>query len=203
MKALSLLLLPAFAVAQEEATWHIALRGGMHIHEDQAFDFVSEEAYIGASEIALDRHVWGPLWAGVAWRGGGTQDAVYGGDLSTEWSTLDLRASAMARLRPFDPIAVFGRLGPAVSWVDLDLTGGAGSLAGEDWTFGGHAGLGIEFFPLHRAFIDDMESDFGLGLSLEFTYARYAPLDLRAGTTELGTYDPSGPGWLMGLAVQW
>lgn len=201
-RLLFLLCLPALAQAQDDtATWHIALRGGMHIHEDQAFDFVSEDSVVGASEIALDRQIFGPLWVGIAWRAGGSEDRVFD-TITTTWTQNNLQASAMFRLRPLELMAVYGRLGPAASRVELELTTGR-RLAADAWTFGGHAGLGVEFFPVHRSLVEGVEGDFGLGLSLELTYARYAPVDLQAGTTDLGTFDPSGPGLLMGLAVQW
>lgn len=185
----------------DEATWRIALRGGFHIHESQAFDFVSESSLLGASELELDRHIWGPVWVGAAWRGGGTQGEVYD-DLTTSWSTSEVRVGALGRLRPWEPLAVYGRLGAAASFIDFELSG-SGTLTAETWTPGAFAGLGVEFFPLHRALVSDLESDFGLGISFEATYVRYAPVDLEVGTTHLGRFDPSGPGWLMGLVVQW
>ncbi len=199
-----LLLLPLTAAAGD---WRLTARGGMRFYEDAAFDLVDEAPFRGAGEIGLDyallRDVGaGELWIGASFQGGARVSEVHE-HVETRWDVAGWRAYASYRWRAYGPLALHGRLGPAVSWTTLTLTDGARELEADDYSLGIHGGLGLDLFLLHRDLLEGYDRDFSLGLSLEATYARFLPLELEAGGTALGEIDPSGPGWLLGLVAEW
>ncbi|MCA9558016.1 MAG: hypothetical protein KC583_05555 [Myxococcales bacterium] len=206
----TLLLLTLPGAAAEAAPWEddpavlrVALQSGMHFYEDAGVDVLA--SYPTRVAARLEAAVaLAPQWrVGAQIGGGGVLSDVHQ-DIETQFSTFELGAFAEYQHRLLPALIAFGKLGPTVAWYDLTLTAEGRELVHEDWSWGGQAAVGLTFLPLHASLgvLDDDMGDLGLGITAAFTYTRMAPLDIDAAGTDLGTLDPSGYGWLFGVAAQ-
>ncbi|MEZ4473987.1 MAG: hypothetical protein R3F60_25005 [bacterium] len=197
------LMLPA-AAAAEDATvdWHLALHQGQQIIEDQAFDFIAAESLARQASASLDVRVFDEIWVGASWTSTAADGHVYR-DLATAFDGQVIGVHARYRWELHPVLAASARIGPAARWVEVAVTDGGRRLDDDAWTWGGQAAASLEFFPVHRTFFTEWETSAGLGVGLDLTYGRFAPVDLRVGSADLGTLDPSGPGWQLGVVGQW
>lgn len=181
-------------------TVHIAMRWGMRLHLDPAFDAVAEHRNHLAIEIAVDVRLWHRLALGLSFTGSGAQGELYGHD--TAWQDNSLFLAAVYRHRfPGLGLATYGRLGPTVHWYDLTLGGDLGpgeQIERDPWQFGARAAIGLEFWPISPDYIRRMGA-FGFGVVLEGYYDQAFVGDWTDGGVDPGPFDPSGPGWSLGV----
>lgn len=192
--------------ADEPATVRLAMRWGMHVYPDQSYDAVGDGQSHFAAEISADFSMTEEWAVGFAIHGGAESGTVYGSPSS--FSDTSMHLSALYRWAAWPTLSVYGRLGPTVHSYSLqvgDAYAGDEMLTSEAWMVGARAGLGLEFWPLHRAFVPALESlsdAFALGLVFEAFYTQAFHHEWSSGRTDLGTFDPSGPGWTLGLTTQ-
>lgn len=206
----TLLLLTLPGAAAEAAPWEddpavlrVALQSGMHFYEDAGVDVLASYPTRVAARLEAAVALAPQWWVGAQIGGGGVLSDVHQ-DIETQFSTFELGAFAEYQHRLLPALIAFGKLGPTVAWYDLTLTAEGRELVHEDWSWGGQAAVGLTFLPLHASLgvLDDDMGDLGLGITAAFTYTRMAPLEIDAAGTDLGTLDPSGYGWLFGVAAQ-
>lgn len=179
---------------------HLALRWGMRVHLDPAFDVLGDDRSHLAVDIGLDVRVWRNLAVGLSFTGSGEQGEVYGHD--TRWQDNALFLSAVYRHRFHGlGLSAYGRLGPTVHWYrmvigdDLDADE---ALDADPWQFGARAAAGLEFFPLSPAYVAGL-GRFGVGVVLEGYYDQAFVDSWSSGDVDPGHFDPSGPGWSLGI----
>ncbi len=188
----------------DPARVHVALRSGMRFVEDAGFDVISEAPFHAMGQVEVSAGLTPSWWLGLSFGGGAVMDTVHD-DIDTRFASQTLQLYGEYRHHLLPALVAFGRLGPEVSWTTVSLDTGTRTLEQDDWTLGVHAALGLEFLPVHGSIIQglrDPGDDFGFGVTVAATYERLLPLDLTAGGTTLGRLDPSGPGWLLGMALQ-
>lgn len=193
--------LPAAALA--DVNWRIAVRGGAQFQEDSNFDFVAEEPVGSASELTFERRIIGPYWIGLTFAGVSKSGEVFQA-FDTTWDLTNYKLTAMGRWRLWEPIAVYGRLGPTLNRTALTLSprGNGDTFESITWAVGVHAGAGIEWTPIVVP-NDVGEIETAIGFSFEASYQRIVPADITIGDAALGSLDPSGPGVALGLTVEW
>ncbi len=206
----TLLLLTLPGAAAQAAPWEddpavlrVALQSGMHFYEDAGVDVLASYPTRVTARLEVAVALTADWWLGAQIGGGGVLSDVHQ-DIETRFSTFDLGAFAEYRLPLLPALIAFGKLGPTVAWYDLTLTAAGRELGHEDWSWGGQGAVGLTFLPLHASLgvLDDDMGDLGLGITAAFTYTRMAAFEIDAAGTDLGTLDPSGYGWLLGVAAQ-
>ncbi len=179
---------------------HLTMRWGMRIHLDPAFDVLGDGRNHFAAEIGLDVRVWGPLAVGFSFTGSNEFGEVYG--LDTHWQDNSIFLSAVYRHR-FDRLGLsaYGRLGPTVHWYRLaigDELWARERFEDDPWQFGARAAAGLEFWPISPRFIPYM-GRFGVGVVLEGYYDQAFQTEWSSGGVDPGAFDPTGPGWSLGV----
>ena len=71
----------------------------------------------------------------------------------------------------------------------------------EQWQFGARGALGAEFWPLGPGFIDEFGA-FAIGVVGEVFWDQAFVDDWSRRGTDPGPFDPSGPGWTLGLTTR-
>lgn len=179
----------------------MAFRSGVTFVEDASIHAVGDGVHLGGAELAADVRVAGGWWAGAAWSVRQRRDDVFS-TIETNLFGQSLRLSAGYRHALLPWVVVYGRIGPSAWWYDVELRPDRGRrLADEDFTFGAHAGVGVDVLPLHADVLGSFLGGFAAGLSFEATYDRVLPIRFADEGTDLGEIDPSGPGLLVGLVV--
>lgn len=179
---------------------HLTMRWGMRIQLDPAFDALGDDRNHFAAEIGLDVRVWGPLAVGFSFTGSSELGELYG--LETRWQDNSIFLSAVYRHR-FDRLGLsaYGRLGPTVHWYHLSIGDDLWTrerFEDDPWQFGARAAAGLEFWPISPRFIPYM-GRFGVGVVLEGYYDQAFQTEWSSGGVDPGEFDPTGPGWSLGV----
>lgn len=182
---------------------HIAMRWGMRLHLDPAYDALGDDRNHFAAEIAVDVRIWDRLALGLSFTGSGEQSELYG--QTTSWTDNSLFLSAIYRHRfTGTGLATYARLGPTVHWYDLaigrDLPPGE-TIERDPWQLGARAAVGLEFWPIGPDFISRISS-FGVGVVLEAYYDQAFVDSWSDDGVDPGPFDPSGPGWSLGAITR-
>jgi hypothetical protein len=197
--------MPVASVEQDApfaADWRLTLRGGVTWVLDDAFDAVAATPVTGGGEIGADRRLTDSIWVGASWSARGGVGDVYE-NIDTGWSGMSLRASVAWHHDLLPWLDLYGRAGPSVWWYDLTLTPSDGTESRSDaFSFGAHAGLGVDLYLLHPELVQESLGGLAVGLSLEATWDQVLPVELGDGGTSYGDLDPSGPGFLIGFTLQ-
>ncbi len=187
----------------DPADLRVSLQSGMHFYEDAGVETLASYPTRVSAQLEAAIALAPAWWVGAQIGGGGILSDVHQ-DIETNFSTFELGAFAEYRRRLLPSLMVFGKLGPSFAWYDVTLTADGRELGHEDWSWGGQGAVGVTFLPLHASLgvLGDGFGDLGLGITAAFTYTRMAPIEVDAAGTDLGTLDPSGYGWLFGVAAQ-
>jgi hypothetical protein len=193
---------PSPEVSSAPGTVRLHLRGGLMFFEDASFDAVDEQPQRGDSRIGAAYRFTDHVWAGVSIGGGGHTGSLYKA-LDSQFSVFGFRGYGEYR-QPIAPwLAWNARAGLGYHRLELSFSEpGRSDLEDSHWVPALHGAVGVELLPIQSTFFPDLSSSFAFGVSLELTYDRYLPADFSAGGVDLGDVDPSGPGFLVGLVLQ-
>lgn len=206
---------PSAACAQDDAAvqtaafelpeLRLSLRGQIALVEDEAWQALADARIMGGGELALDVALGDRLFVGASYSG----RALSGRTFALAESSLSgnaVRASAGWRWRPLQTLNLYGRAGVGAWWWDLTFAPDsvAHKVEAEAFRPGFFVGAGADVWLLGpEADAPATDGDrFALGINLELTYDRFLPVEFTHDGRSLGSIDPSGPGWLMGLVIQ-
>ena len=181
-------------------------RGLVNFVENDSYQPLSDNRGVGGGELGLDV-LLGPHWmAGMSYVGRVKGGDVYGG-MTTALSADGVRLSGGRRYHMTDMVTVYGRAGLGAQWwnVDFNAMGTGGHVTAHTFAPEFFAGLGADVWLATP--VDDrpatMDERFGVALNVELIYDRTLPLDFRTDQSlKLGSIDPSGPGFQLGLVMQ-
>lgn len=187
--------------AASHRPFHVALRWGMDLYPDAAFEAIGPDRSTFAAEYMVDVQVVDRLSVGLMFHLGLYAGELYGEPVEFQNNRLHLSAAWRQPLHPV--LDAYARLGPTVGWYGLTIGDGGegdpGTFDTAPWQFGARAALGLEFWPADPHWIAGM-GDWSLGLSLEVFYDHAFHDTWRDGGVDLGRFDPSALGWTLGIA---
>lgn len=209
---LALAAAPGQARADESATaelpipeFRLSLRGQLAFVEEDGWQALADSRLLGGGEVGLDAALGERLFVGLAYGG----RALSGRTFAVADSTLSgqtLRGSVGWRWQPLRTVQLYGRAGVGAWWWDLVYTPdyGGREVAADTFRPGFFAGAGVDLWLLGpEADAPASRGDrFAIGVNFELTYDRFLPLEFTHDGRTLGTLDPSGPGLLMGMVMQ-
>ena len=193
---------PSPEVGSEQGTVRLHLRGGLMFFEDASLDAVDSDPLRGDSRLGAAYRFTDHIWAGATIGGGGQYGSLHKA-LDGQFRVFGFRGHAEYRQAPWPWLAWNVRAGLGYHQLILRFEEpGRAELQDSHWVPALHGAVGVELLPIQSAFFPDVSSSFAFGVSLELTYDRYLPAEFSAGGVDLGDVDPSGPGFLVGLVLQ-
>jgi hypothetical protein len=196
------------AQALDRPTLRLTARGALGYVEDGRVEALTEDPLVSGGTLGADTLVGESLVIGLDWTSRGLSGDLYEA-FDTQVEGQAVRLSAGWRWRPLDAVQLYARAGVGAWWwsLEIDERYGPDHVRAETFRPGFHAGAGADIwlwqFPVGA---DDAGAGapepLALGFNFELTYDRSLPLEFESGGRSLGTLDPSGPGGLFGLALQ-
>lgn len=180
-----------------EHNWRLGVEAGVMSISDGGVGAASKEGSMGGGEFGVNRRLWGPVWVGARYTIMSAIGQVFG---SIDAHLMTHGPGAHLMVRP--------ELGP--SWLRPYVRGAGQTLAIEvNWgdladpiltargrTWGVTGGLGLDSALIAP---EVFGGDCTLGLNVELRAQRFAPVNLSAAGTDLGTLDLSGWGMTFGV----
>jgi hypothetical protein len=200
-----LAVLPGAAVAFDRPTVRLTARGGLNVVEDTRVEALADDAVTSVGSIGVDAFFGERLFVGLDWTTRGLSGETFEA-FDTQLEGQAVRLSAGWRWRPWDAVQLYARAGVGAWWwaLEFDERYGPDHLDASAFRPGFHAGAGADVwlwqFPAGEG--AGTSEPVGLGFNLELTYDRSLPVAFETDGRPLGTLDPSGPGGLIGLTLQ-
>jgi len=200
---LTLCLLAAPAAAFDRPTLRLTLRGSLGMVEDEKVEALADDALISGGSLGVDALFGERLLVGLDWTTRGLSGDVFEA-FDTALEGQSVRLSAGWRWRPWEAIQLYARGGVGAWWWTLgfDERYGPDRLAAEAFRPGFHVGAGADVWLWQLGDAAAAAEPVGIGLCAELTYDRSLPVAFEADGRSIGTLDPSGPGGLIGLTLQ-
>ncbi|MCK6571259.1 hypothetical protein L6V77_09175 [Myxococcota bacterium] len=195
------------AAAFERPTLRLTLRGSLGMIEDEQIDVLSDDALVSGGSLGVDAFFGDRLLVGLDWTTRGVSGEVFEA-FDTALEGQSVRLSAGWRWRPLAAVQLYARGGVGAWWwaLEFDERYGPDHLEASAFRPGFHIGAGADVWlwqiPVGEGDGAAAAEPVGIGLSAELTYDRSLPVAFESDGRSIGTLDPSGPGGLIGLTLQ-